>query len=630
MQKNTLHHMEQYTKRNQQRRIWQKIVRLLGCAVVFCTTYALILPAITMEHTSCGLEEHSHNMNCYRKIDTVDPEMALSLLCTKESLGIHVHDGSCYDAKENIVCGYADYVAHEHLDLCYDGAGNLICNLPEVILHVHTEDCYLDVQNPEAASHTHTAACYSYEKSQLICTEPEVQGHIHDADCYPDGQFAETLIDESDKIEIFDETCAPVYGLMEVDGHRHDDSCYVQIEVLSCGYDDIASCGESVLICHKPEVQLHIHEDSCFGTCLDEDNQEITELVCTETEIREHVHTEKCFGTVGGHSDLTCTIPEGNEHKHTELCYGTWQLICELPEHVHEEGYRHRKETEEDTINIEETESDTVVSEAETKVGMGAAETETKQESSSEMQNEMETEGTIEVPESETELVNETQSEVPEEKLVNETQSEVLSKESENETQSEVTEESETEKESEIESEVIEAENGTLTCGLTEHAHTDACYEESELVCEQVEHAHTLSCYADASADTNYIVGEDGEAILGYTHYGAWYGEPYGDWCAMFVSFCLHYADVQGIPFESACDRWITELSAERVNLYRTAGEYEPTAAKRRDCRRGPCGYRSRGDSGGRDRRRETRQNRRQNLLRSQAAEEEACLRLVS
>ena len=40
---------------------WQQIVLALGVFVVFCTTYALILPAITMEKTLiCEKPEHIH------------------------------------------------------------------------------------------------------------------------------------------------------------------------------------------------------------------------------------------------------------------------------------------------------------------------------------------------------------------------------------------------------------------------------------------------------------------------------------------------------------------------------------------------------------------------------------------
>ena len=45
----------------------RKLVHFLGCLVVFCTTYALILPAITQEkETFCGMEAHLHNNEqCY-------------------------------------------------------------------------------------------------------------------------------------------------------------------------------------------------------------------------------------------------------------------------------------------------------------------------------------------------------------------------------------------------------------------------------------------------------------------------------------------------------------------------------------------------------------------------------------
>ena len=45
---------------------WRKMILCLSCVVVFCTVYALILPAITLERkTVCGQEEHSHTEECY-------------------------------------------------------------------------------------------------------------------------------------------------------------------------------------------------------------------------------------------------------------------------------------------------------------------------------------------------------------------------------------------------------------------------------------------------------------------------------------------------------------------------------------------------------------------------------------
>ena len=43
-------HMEYLRKKR-----WKKVVQAMGCLVVFCTTYALILPAINMEKEPvCG------------------------------------------------------------------------------------------------------------------------------------------------------------------------------------------------------------------------------------------------------------------------------------------------------------------------------------------------------------------------------------------------------------------------------------------------------------------------------------------------------------------------------------------------------------------------------------------------
>ena len=39
---------------------------------------------------------------------------------------------------------------------------------------------------------------------------------------------------------------------------------------------------------------------------------------------------------------------------------------------------------------------------------------------------------------------------------------------------------------------------------------------------------------------------EDGTEHFGYTRYGAWYGNPWGEWNTMFVYFCLHYAGKPG------------------------------------------------------------------------------------
>lgn len=62
------------------------MILCLSCVVVFCTVYALILPAITLERkTVCGQEEHSHTEECYASDG--------QLTCGKTE---HTHTESCY------------------------------------------------------------------------------------------------------------------------------------------------------------------------------------------------------------------------------------------------------------------------------------------------------------------------------------------------------------------------------------------------------------------------------------------------------------------------------------------------------------------------------------------------------
>ena len=56
----------QYAQKRRRKRLWYRTVSGLACVVVFCTVYALILPAITLEkEPSCGMEEHTHTEACY-------------------------------------------------------------------------------------------------------------------------------------------------------------------------------------------------------------------------------------------------------------------------------------------------------------------------------------------------------------------------------------------------------------------------------------------------------------------------------------------------------------------------------------------------------------------------------------
>jgi len=63
-----------YLKLSRYRSVWRKLVRLMACIVVFCTAYALILPAITIEQTYyCGIEDHEHTDDCFIRKETTIP-----------------------------------------------------------------------------------------------------------------------------------------------------------------------------------------------------------------------------------------------------------------------------------------------------------------------------------------------------------------------------------------------------------------------------------------------------------------------------------------------------------------------------------------------------------------------------
>lgn len=153
---------------------------------------------------------------------------------------------------------------------------------------------------------------------------------------------------------------------------------------------------------------------------------------------------------------------------------------------------------------------------------------------------------------------------------------------------------------------------GEAFCGQDEHAHTEACLAEG---CTRAEHTHEPLCYSNPKADVetqadwessvadapdtvlytpdliavaktqlgytesvqNFVLGYDG-ARCGYTRYGEWYGNPYGEWSSMFVSFCLHYAGIPSeyAPYNSGVESM--RLEWDNAGLLFEGGFYSPSA----------------------------------------------------
>lgn len=276
-----------YIKTHRLQKRWQKVVTCLAAVVVFCTTYALILPAITLEKEPCQIPEHTHSEACYAQTVSVT---AAEPVCSIEKLDIHQHTADCYDENGNPVCGYSDFVVHEHDGSCYDEEGNLWCPLPEIKAHTHDGSCYAEAE----LGHTHTEACYTQERGSLICTEEESEGHTHSAEagCY-------------------DENGALICQTGETAGHQHTDACYAWEQILNCGLTE-TEAGEPELVCGEEEIILHEHSAACF----DENGS----LICGKQQVLEHIHNADCFQTVEESADaktLTCGL---EEHTHTVEC----------------------------------------------------------------------------------------------------------------------------------------------------------------------------------------------------------------------------------------------------------------------------------------------------------------------
>lgn len=333
-------------KRNKKKKkMWVRVVSTMAGVVVFCTTYALILPAITMERdTVCGIEDHEHTEDCYEVIKTDAPSKGMTVLsCAAESL-VHTHTDECMDAEGNILCGLADYVVHEHNELCYDATGNLVCTFEEILVHAHGEDCYEVViptpteQAVQEVVHTHSDECYQMERGELTCTTPEAESHVHEGDCYTD---TKVLTCQSEEYEehthgdaCYEATDTLICQLEEYESHVHETTCYEETKTMTCElpedenhtHDDTCYESTSVLICELKEGEGHSHDENC--------HEQTNTLICGLEEGEGHSHGEACYEN---QASLTCLLEETEGHAHVDSCYEAIPtLICGLEENTEE------------------------------------------------------------------------------------------------------------------------------------------------------------------------------------------------------------------------------------------------------------------------------------------------------
>lgn len=330
----------------------------------------------------------------------------------------------------------------------------------------------------------------------------------------------------------------PVCAVEEHAAHTHTDACFETVRELSCGLEeseghthtDACFAVEKELTCGIAEDAGHTHTEACYI--------EEREPVCGIVEDAGHIHDESCWVT---ERELVCALEENEEHQHDDACYiENPLLVCgeeQREGHVHDDSCY-------ETYRVPNC-------------------------------GEEEREGHTHTDECYTEK----------QKLVCELP----------------------EDEGHTHSDACYAEKQKLVCELPEdegHTHSEACFEK-KLICEKEEHTHSLQCYSNPEAveseaewllsfpafteDTprlerllgiavsqigyqesaaNYLVDEN-ESLHGYTRFGDFCGEPYADWNAMFVSFCLHYADIDAefFPAEGDAQGMIDALTEKELYI---------------------------------------------------------------
>ena len=540
MELNLSHQAAGYRRRRKQVSIWKKITMILASVVVFCTTYALILPAITMEQAAiCGKEEHLHDETCY----TVAPSVAVTqLFCDRDALALHSHDESCLNETGLPVCGYADFVLHRHDAVCYDGDGRLQCPLPEIEAHthgascwqqphIHSDGCYTPVQGEllcammEGEIHAHLEGCYT-SRQALICTQPEAVGHTHGDACRTVTATLTCQLTE-EEAHAHDDACLDENGALVcvrpvTTGHAHNDACYETTETMTCalpeqeGHTHGDGCYQTVydLACALSDTEPHVHGSACYLwtpqlTCQERTAEDGAQpiLICAQEEIVAHTHQDSCFAD----GVLTCGLTEVLTHVHSaDDCYQIiiqdsqqQVLSCGMEEHSHEES----------CYPVEDTKNESFIGD-----------------------------GFIDI----------------------------------------------------------------RYCGIAAHSHGELCYDANGVqLCTMMVHEHDWRCdllpsdptavetpedweadlpdlqgniAADLIAvaqsqlgyeqsEVNYIIENDEQ--LYYSRYADWwsYGqEPYGDWNAKFVSFCLEYAG-SGFPSYADANEWTRALKGSEYCL---------------------------------------------------------------
>ncbi len=521
METNLEQRMKKYARKNKRKKIWMKILSVLSAVVVFCTTYALILPAITQEReTFCGKEEHIHSESCFGAEEKV-------LVCELSEEEAHFHTEEC--SENLLVCETEEN--HLHSEECYSGEG-LICEKTEN--HIHSEECYessVICEIPETEGHSHTEECY--ETKTVSC---EAEEHSHNLECYSDetadveteeqwtASFASEDIGETvsenlikiAKSQLGYHESTKNYVVLEdgetIKGRSRYGEWYGEpyadwnllftgfcLEYAKAEITFDADIEKWIEILSAPETDIYRaydeHEalpgDLVFFDENGDGKPERTGIIIEtgETEYKtvigdygdgvQSVAVDKADGTIIGFAAIAIPSPYHcgfEEHIHGERCFDEdGNLFCGFDEHMHNESCLEEKQ-EESSAEAEENGNEYIC---------GKDEHAHSEECYGEGEN----------------LICEAEEHIhTEECLAKGPEKEYICGYEEHTHTEECSDENgnlvcETEEHTHNEECLSEGPAEKYFCGTDEHEHSEECYDEDEnLICEAEEHIHTEEC----------------------------------------------------------------------------------------------------------------------------------------
>ena len=159
------------------RQLLTRTVSVTAAIVVFVTTYALVLPAITMEtEADCGIEAHQHDSSCY---------------------------------EDRLICDIPESDGHQHTASCYEKI--LICGKE---VHTHSTECYSPANNTSSSWSTESAAVAATDSAAAGIT---VQTFMDDVEILEDDSFSSSTFSTSSTADSESDDTADLYATFSED-----------------------------------------------------------------------------------------------------------------------------------------------------------------------------------------------------------------------------------------------------------------------------------------------------------------------------------------------------------------------------------------------------------------------------